>query len=60
MQVQRTSYSLACGGCIVSPSGRKVGGREANEDKHRRGVLEGRVTLHLEVAPTNKFFGGVD
>ena len=53
MQVQHTSSSLACDGCIGSPSGGKVAGCEANKDRQGTAVecsrVEyGRVTFHLK------------
>ena len=54
------TFSLKYDGCIESPSGRKVEGPEANQDRHSRGVLEGRVTLHVQSCSHEQIFGGVD
>ena len=35
-------------------------GCEANQDRHSRGELEGRVTLHVQSFSHEPIFGGVD
>ena len=61
-KIANTTYTLAMeyDGCIVSTTGRKVDGCEANLDRHSRGVLEGRVTLRVQRFFDEQIFGGVD